>query len=273
VATLFRRFPTREELIAATFADPMTEHAALIETALADPDSWHGFCGYVRAVCSMQPAAAGSPMCSPSRSPPPRSSRLSVTTRFARPPNSSPARKARARSAATSSPKTSRCCSWPTRRRSRHRRRRTRDLTPTGGVPHPGLFRLPSRPTPGSADPTPHVPRPEPSARQEPPRPMTRVIRSSALSVADWRRYDACSERAVAARADPLASWPAAGSLRLTPQVLRASAAVPRLCVRPRACALREEWPVSGGSRGPTRRRTRRGVPRCPRRPAHTSPA
>jgi AcrR family transcriptional regulator len=59
VATLFRRFPTREELIAATFADPMTEHAALIETALADPDSWHGFCGYVRAVCSMQAGDRG----------------------------------------------------------------------------------------------------------------------------------------------------------------------------------------------------------------------
>ncbi|HJQ86197.1 MAG TPA: TetR/AcrR family transcriptional regulator [Propionibacteriaceae bacterium] len=43
VATLFRRFPTREDLITATFTDPMAEYAALIETALADPDPWHGF--------------------------------------------------------------------------------------------------------------------------------------------------------------------------------------------------------------------------------------
>ena len=59
MATLFRRFPTREDLITATFADPMAEYAALIETALADPDPWHGFCGYVRAVCSMQAGDRG----------------------------------------------------------------------------------------------------------------------------------------------------------------------------------------------------------------------
>ena len=59
VATLFRRFPTREELIAATFADPMAEYAALIETALADPHPWNGFCGYVRGVCSMQAGDRG----------------------------------------------------------------------------------------------------------------------------------------------------------------------------------------------------------------------
>jgi AcrR family transcriptional regulator len=59
VATLFRRFPTREDLIAATFADRMSEYAALIETALADPDPWDGFCGYVRAICSMQAGDRG----------------------------------------------------------------------------------------------------------------------------------------------------------------------------------------------------------------------
>jgi AcrR family transcriptional regulator len=59
VATLFRRFPTRDDLIAAAFADPMAEYAALIETALADPDPWHGFCDYVRAVCAMQAGDRG----------------------------------------------------------------------------------------------------------------------------------------------------------------------------------------------------------------------
>lgn len=59
VATLFRRFPTREELIAATFANRMNDHATLIEVALADPDPWHGFCQYVRAICSMQAGDRG----------------------------------------------------------------------------------------------------------------------------------------------------------------------------------------------------------------------
>lgn len=59
VATLFRRFPSREQLIAATFSDPMAVYAALIETALDDPDPWHGFCEYVRAVCAMQAGDRG----------------------------------------------------------------------------------------------------------------------------------------------------------------------------------------------------------------------
>ena len=59
VATLFRRFPTRADLIATAFADPMAEYAALVETALADPDPWHGFCDYVRAVCAMQAGDRG----------------------------------------------------------------------------------------------------------------------------------------------------------------------------------------------------------------------
>lgn len=59
VATLFRRFPTREELIAATFSNRMDDYATLIEVALADPDPWHGFCEYVRAVCSMQAGDRG----------------------------------------------------------------------------------------------------------------------------------------------------------------------------------------------------------------------
>lgn len=54
VATLFRRFPTRDELIAAVFADRMTAYAEATETALSDPDPWRGFCGYVERVCRMQ---------------------------------------------------------------------------------------------------------------------------------------------------------------------------------------------------------------------------
>jgi len=54
IATLFRRFPTRDDLITATFAATMTDYARAIDVAVADPDPWQGFCGYVERVCSMQ---------------------------------------------------------------------------------------------------------------------------------------------------------------------------------------------------------------------------
>ena len=54
VATLFRRFPTRDDLVAAAFADKMHAYAEAIDTALADPDPWRGFCGYIERVCEMQ---------------------------------------------------------------------------------------------------------------------------------------------------------------------------------------------------------------------------
>ncbi|MGN5635942.1 TetR/AcrR family transcriptional regulator, partial [Streptomyces sp. AC154] len=58
-ATLSRRFTTRDELINAVFADRMDAYAAAVATALADPDPWHGFTGYVHAVCAMQAADRG----------------------------------------------------------------------------------------------------------------------------------------------------------------------------------------------------------------------
>ncbi|YCK37405.1 TetR/AcrR family transcriptional regulator [Actinomadura sp. ATCC 39365] len=58
-ATLSRRFATREELINAVFADRMDAYAAAVAEALADPDPWHGFVGYVQAVCAMQAADRG----------------------------------------------------------------------------------------------------------------------------------------------------------------------------------------------------------------------
>jgi AcrR family transcriptional regulator len=53
-ATLYRRFPTRAELITAVFAERMTEHVQAVEEALKRPDAWDGFCSYVTAVGSMQ---------------------------------------------------------------------------------------------------------------------------------------------------------------------------------------------------------------------------
>ncbi|WP_123667228.1 TetR/AcrR family transcriptional regulator [Actinocorallia herbida] len=59
IATLFRRFPTREDLIDAVFADTMHGYVEAVETALADPDPWHGFTGYVETVSAMQAADRG----------------------------------------------------------------------------------------------------------------------------------------------------------------------------------------------------------------------
>jgi AcrR family transcriptional regulator len=58
-ATLGRRFATRDELINAVFADRMDAYAGAVAEALADPDPWHGFIGYIHAVCAMQAADRG----------------------------------------------------------------------------------------------------------------------------------------------------------------------------------------------------------------------
>ncbi|MGP4112756.1 TetR/AcrR family transcriptional regulator [Streptomyces sp. 4N509B] len=58
-ATLARRFPTRDDLVNAVFADRMDAYAAAVTTALDDPDPWHGFTGYVHAICAMQAADRG----------------------------------------------------------------------------------------------------------------------------------------------------------------------------------------------------------------------
>jgi AcrR family transcriptional regulator len=58
-ATLSRRFATREELVNAVFADRMDAYAAAVAEALADPDPWHGFVRFIRAICAMQAADRG----------------------------------------------------------------------------------------------------------------------------------------------------------------------------------------------------------------------
>ncbi|WP_030437575.1 TetR/AcrR family transcriptional regulator [Actinoplanes subtropicus] len=58
-ATVHRRFPDRESLIAAAFGDKMRAYADAAAEALAAPDAWQGFCGYVRRVCAMQSGDRG----------------------------------------------------------------------------------------------------------------------------------------------------------------------------------------------------------------------
>jgi AcrR family transcriptional regulator len=54
VATLYRRFPTRGDLIAGAFRGKITGYADAVTQALADPDPWAGFCGLIERLCAMQ---------------------------------------------------------------------------------------------------------------------------------------------------------------------------------------------------------------------------
>ncbi|MET8868381.1 helix-turn-helix domain-containing protein [Nonomuraea sp. NPDC004580] len=59
VATLYRRFPSRESLITEVFSDQLASCASAVEEALADPDPWHAFQSAVEKVCAMQVADHG----------------------------------------------------------------------------------------------------------------------------------------------------------------------------------------------------------------------
>ncbi|MFH9829047.1 TetR/AcrR family transcriptional regulator [Streptomyces bobili] len=59
IATMFRRFPTKAELVDAVFVDRMDAYGNAVAVALDDPDPWHGFVGYIEAACAMQAADSG----------------------------------------------------------------------------------------------------------------------------------------------------------------------------------------------------------------------
>ncbi|WP_432993845.1 TetR/AcrR family transcriptional regulator [Dactylosporangium sp. CA-233914] len=59
VATLYRRFPTKESLVTEVFADQFAACTSLVDDALADPDPWHGFCVAVERMCAMQAVDRG----------------------------------------------------------------------------------------------------------------------------------------------------------------------------------------------------------------------
>lgn len=56
IATLYRRFPTRDALVAAVFDAKMAAYADRAEAAVActDDDPWAVFAAYVRDICRMQ---------------------------------------------------------------------------------------------------------------------------------------------------------------------------------------------------------------------------
>jgi AcrR family transcriptional regulator len=59
IGTLYRRFPCREQLVSAALIDKITAYADAAERALAEPDPWAGFAGFVRRICAMQAGDRG----------------------------------------------------------------------------------------------------------------------------------------------------------------------------------------------------------------------
>ncbi|MFC8126334.1 TetR/AcrR family transcriptional regulator [Streptomyces sp. NPDC057302] len=53
VATLYRRFPTRDSLVTEVFEDQLAACGAAVDDALADPDPWRGFRTVIEKVCAM----------------------------------------------------------------------------------------------------------------------------------------------------------------------------------------------------------------------------
>ncbi len=53
IGTLYRHFPTRDDLLVAVFADKLATVASRGEQALADPDPWAGFTRFVETLCAL----------------------------------------------------------------------------------------------------------------------------------------------------------------------------------------------------------------------------
>lgn len=58
-ATLFRHFATPQELVDAVFADRMGAYAVATTEALAEPDGWQAFVGFIWKVCELQASDRG----------------------------------------------------------------------------------------------------------------------------------------------------------------------------------------------------------------------
>ncbi|MFG1665274.1 TetR/AcrR family transcriptional regulator [Streptomyces sp. Y7] len=61
VATLYRHFPTRDDLVRSAFARQMDTCARALTEALADPDPWRGFQRLIETVCELQREERGFP--------------------------------------------------------------------------------------------------------------------------------------------------------------------------------------------------------------------
>ncbi|MFI8813114.1 MULTISPECIES: TetR/AcrR family transcriptional regulator [unclassified Streptomyces] len=52
-ATLYRRFPTKQILIAEAFADQLRACRIIVDEGCADPDPWHGLCLVIEKICEL----------------------------------------------------------------------------------------------------------------------------------------------------------------------------------------------------------------------------
>ena len=59
IATLYRRFPTREALVAAALMEKIAQYAQAAEHALAVADPWAAFAGFVQRICELQACDRG----------------------------------------------------------------------------------------------------------------------------------------------------------------------------------------------------------------------
>ena len=59
IATLYRRFPTREKLVAAALVEKVAEYTDAARQALAAADPWEGFAGCVERICELQAGDRG----------------------------------------------------------------------------------------------------------------------------------------------------------------------------------------------------------------------
>ena len=59
IATLYRRFPNRGQLVAAALVGNFAQYTEAAERALAVPDPWAGFAGFIERICELQAADRG----------------------------------------------------------------------------------------------------------------------------------------------------------------------------------------------------------------------
>ncbi|RII20901.1 HTH-type transcriptional repressor KstR [Streptomyces sp. YIM 130001] len=52
-ATLYRRFPTKQDLIAEAFAEQLVACRTIVDEGCADPDPWRGFCLVIERICEL----------------------------------------------------------------------------------------------------------------------------------------------------------------------------------------------------------------------------
>ena len=58
-ATLYRHFPTKEDLATGAVTDEIGACLAIVDEGLADPDPWHGFCLVVEKMCALHACNRG----------------------------------------------------------------------------------------------------------------------------------------------------------------------------------------------------------------------